>query len=187
MAIMREVPRIRTVDHQEIAVAVLGLIRHEGLDVVHDVPEIDEWIDELIARAGLDATCLDKGRVRECLKAQPGVDYRHVRIKSKDIYRALRARLQRRRGFVPEKVWVFHVQHGLVGVAPPPIARRETDSDRAQTDHAWPAAPPGSPPVRADDPAAPGERRTRRAPPRPPDRNRPEPAADSPPRLHRAA
>lgn len=104
---VREEVRAAAIDHHDLGLAVLADIRAEQLDVAYDVTDIDQWIADYVTRAGLSAEGVDKARVRAVIKAQPGVTYKHRGIRTEDRFAGLRARLKRRRGHVPEKVWVF--------------------------------------------------------------------------------
>lgn len=109
MLAIREEVRAAAIDHDDLAKAVLADIRAEQLDVAYDVTDINDWINHYVARAGLSAEGVDHQRVRAVIKAQPGVTFKHCGIRVEDRYAGLRLRLKRRRGHVPEKVWVFLV------------------------------------------------------------------------------
>ncbi len=107
MRAIRDEVRAAAIDHEDLARAVLADIRAEQLDVAYDVTDIDDWIGDYVARAGLSTEDLNFERVRATIKAQPGVTYKQRGIRVEDRFAGLRARIKRRRGHVPEKVWVF--------------------------------------------------------------------------------
>lgn len=145
MRAVREEVRARAVDHQELALAVLADIRANPLDTCLDVTDINEWIDDFLARGGFDRSYVDHQRLRGIIKAQKGVDYDHRSIRTQDRYAGLRARLKRRRGFVPEKVWLFTISTDGFALAPTPErvsrvlvedhAARAAAGNRTQAEH----------------------------------------------------
>ena len=117
---VRDEVRASAIDHQDLALAVLADIRAEQLDVAYDCTDIDQWILDYVKRAGLSADGVDLLKVRSIIKAQPGVTYKHRGIRTEDRFAGLRARLKRRRGHVPEKVWVFLISMDGFALKPGP-------------------------------------------------------------------
>lgn len=100
-----------------IAEGVVGDMRAVGFDGACTIPEMDEWITEHIKRNNLDIGGLTYTPIRAAIKKCSGIRFEIRRLKDDPAYESLRNRHKARKGFVPERAWIFIIGPEMEAVA----------------------------------------------------------------------
>lgn len=95
---------------RNIATGVLADMRAAGFDGACTCPEMDEWITTHVEQNGLNIGGLSYTSIRATIKKCSGVRFENRRLKDDPAYEFLRNRHRARKGFIPERAWIFIIE-----------------------------------------------------------------------------